>query len=141
LAAAAARTVERARIARELHDSVSQELFSLRVLASGLHRALPDDSPLRPRVESMARSAGTATREMRALLLALRPVGRAGAGLPSALAELAQVYRDRLGIAVTAEVRPVALTGEQEHALLRIAQGAGANAVRHGTPTTAATEP
>ncbi len=136
LAAVHARTVERARIARELHDSVSQELFSLRLLASGLHRALPDDSPLRPQLESMARSAGTATREMRALLLELHPVGLDGGGLAAALDQLATAYRSRLGIAVTADVEDGALTADREHALLRIAQEAVANAVRHGHPDT-----
>jgi signal transduction histidine kinase len=136
LAAAHARTVERARIARELHDSVSQELFSLRVLASGLHRALPGDSPLRPQLESMVRSAGTATREMRALLLELRPAALDEAGLAAALDQLAEAYRTRLGITITTRIATVPLTAEQEHALLRIAQEAVANAVRHGSPQT-----
>lgn len=134
LAGAHAKTAERSRIARELHDSVSQELFSLRLLAGGIHKALPADSPLRPQVESLARSAGTATREMRALLLELRPVALADAGLAGALEQLASAYRTRLGIAVTTHLDGVPLTGEQEHALLRIAQEALANAVRHGSP-------
>ena len=44
LAEANARHQERSRIARELHDSISQELFSLSVLAGGLRRALPPGS-------------------------------------------------------------------------------------------------
>ncbi len=44
---------ERARIARELHDSISQDLFSLHMLAGGLRRALPASSPLQPQVETM----------------------------------------------------------------------------------------
>src|SRR6266540_2361289 len=51
---------ERARIARELHDAISQDLFSLRLLAGGLRKALPADSPLHPKVETMERTA-TAT--------------------------------------------------------------------------------
>jgi signal transduction histidine kinase len=88
----------------------------------------------------MERSAGTATREMRALLLELRPVGLAEAGLPAALDELADTYRDRLGITVTTRIGPVVLNTEQEHALLRIAQEAVANAVRHGAPDTVTIE-
>jgi signal transduction histidine kinase len=135
LAGAHARATERARIARELHDSVSQELFSLRLLAGGIHRALPADSPLRAQVESMARSAGTATREMRALLLELRPAALAGTGLAGALDQLAAAYRTRLGVDVRTELDDVALPPDQEHALLRIAQEALANALRHGDPT------
>jgi signal transduction histidine kinase len=135
LAGAHARATERARIARELHDSVSQELFSLRLLAGGIHRALPADSPLRPQVESMARSAGTASREMRALLLELRPVALTGTGLAGALDRLAAAYRSRLGVDVRTELAEVSLPAEHEHALLRIAQEALANALRHGDPT------
>jgi signal transduction histidine kinase len=135
LAGAHARATERARIARELHDLVSQELFSLRLLAGGIHRALPADSPLRAQVESMARSAGTATREMRALLLELRPAALAGTGLAGALDQLAAAYRTRLGVDVRTELDDVALPPDQEHALLRIAQEALANALRHGDPT------
>ncbi len=139
LAGAHARATERARIARELHDSVSQELFSLRLLAGGIHRALPADSPLRPQVESMSRSAGTATREMRALLLELRPVALAGTGLAGALDQLAAAWREtagsRRGVDVRTQLDEVTLPAEHEHALLRIAQEALTNALRHGSPT------
>src|SRR6266704_3478199 len=64
---------ERARIARELHDAISQDLFSLRLLAGGLRRALPAASPLLPQVETMERTATTTMHEMQALLLELRP--------------------------------------------------------------------
>src|SRR6202043_404867 len=47
-AEAGARHEERARIARELHDAISQELFSLSVLAGGLRRSLPAGSPVLP---------------------------------------------------------------------------------------------
>ncbi len=65
---------ERARIARELHDSISQDLFSLRVLVAGLRRALPADSPLLDRIEAMEHTAAGTVTEMQALLLELRPV-------------------------------------------------------------------
>jgi signal transduction histidine kinase len=140
LAGAHARTAERSRIARELHDSVSQELFSLRLLAGGIHRVLPADSPLRPQVESLARSADTASRDLRALLLELRPVALADAGLVGALGQLASAYRTRLGVTVHTRLDEVSLSAEQEHALLRIAQEALVNAVRHGSPSRIAVE-
>jgi signal transduction histidine kinase len=72
---------ERARIARELHDSISQDLFSLRLLAGGLRRALPSESPLHHQVEAMERTATGTMHEMQALLRELRPVALQDAGL------------------------------------------------------------
>jgi signal transduction histidine kinase len=132
LAAAHARTLERARLARDLHDSISQELFSLRLLASGIHRALPGDSPLREQVESMSGLADSASRQMRAMLLQLRPPELAETGLCAALRRLAQNYHDRLGVSISTEIEEVTFTEEEEQALMRIAQEAVANAVRHG---------
>jgi signal transduction histidine kinase len=125
---------ERARIARELHDSISQDLFSLRVLAGGLRRALPADSPLLGRVEAMEDTAAGTVTEMQALLLELRPVGLRDADLADALAGLCAAYRDRLGVAITTDLAPVAAAPAVEHAALRIAQEALANAVRHAGP-------
>jgi two-component system, NarL family, sensor histidine kinase LiaS len=132
LAGAHARLAERARIARELHDSVAQQLFSLRLLAGGIDRALPADSPLRPQIQSVQRSADAAGQDLRALLLELRPVELAGGGLGGALEQLCAAYRSRLGVQVSTRLEEVELTADREHALLRIAQESVANAVRHG---------
>ncbi|TVZ03024.1 HAMP domain-containing protein [Trebonia kvetii] len=139
LGAANARHEERTRIARELHDSISQELFSLNVLAGGLRRALPAKSPVLPQVEIMERTAGDTMREMRSLLLALRPVALEEADLPRALDGVCQAYRDRLGIPVRAEVDLAGLEADGlppavEHAMLRVTQEAVGNAARHADP-------
>jgi signal transduction histidine kinase len=126
---------ERARIARELHDSISQDLFSLRLLAGGLRKALPAGSPLRPQVETMEHTATTTMREMQALLLELRPVALEDTGLIPALEELCQAYRERLGIRVDADLEPVELPPPVEHAVLRVVQEALVNAVKHAHPT------
>jgi len=126
---------ERARIARELHDAISQDLFSLRLLAGGLRRALPAASPLLPQVETMERTATTTMHEMQALLLELRPVALADAGLIAALQELCHAYHDRLGVTVDADLEPVELAPGAEHAALRVVQEALANAVKHAQPT------
>jgi len=133
-AGAAARHGERTRIARELHDSISQDLFSLRLLAAGLRRALPAGSPLRPQVETLERTADGTVTEMQALLLELRPVALDDLGLAAALEELCASYRSRLGVPVEADLRPVDLPPAAEHAVLRVAQEAIANAVRHAGP-------
>jgi signal transduction histidine kinase len=126
---------ERARIARELHDAISQDLFSLRLLAGGLRKALPASSPLRPQVETMEQTATQTMHEMQALLLELRPVALDDAGLVPALEELSTAYRERLGVAVDADLQPVALAPPVEHAVLRVIQEALANAVKHAQPT------
>ena len=139
LGEANARHEERTRIARELHDSISQELFSLSVLAGGLRRALPAGSAVLPQVEMMERTAGDTMREMRSLLLALRPVALAEDDLPGALAGVCRSYEERLGIPVGAELDltglgPGGLPPAVEHALLRVTQEAVGNAARHAGP-------
>jgi signal transduction histidine kinase len=131
-----ARQAERARIARELHDSISQDLFSLSLLAAGLRRALHADPALRPEVTAMERTSARAMREMQALLLELRPVALEDAGLVPAVTELCQAYQERLAIKVTAELGEVSLGPAGEHAVLRIVQEALGNAARHGAPET-----
>jgi signal transduction histidine kinase len=126
---------ERARIARELHDAISQDLFSLHMLAGGLRRALPADSPLQAQVSTMERTANGTMQEMQALLLELRPIALEDAGLVAALEELCQAYRERLGVTVDAELSPVELSPPVEHAALRVVQEALANAVRHARPS------
>ncbi|MDQ2714517.1 MAG: sensor histidine kinase [Chloroflexota bacterium] len=135
LASYNARLEERARISRELHDAVSQDLFSLRMLSYGVQDKLPADSPLHPSIAAMEQTTTHAIREMRALLLELRPVSLEHLHIAEALEEMARTYRTRLGIAVTTTLIPVSLSLRIEHALLRIAQEALTNAVRHSYAT------
>ncbi|WP_329430544.1 HAMP domain-containing protein [Streptosporangium sp. NBC_01495] len=127
-----ARQAERVRIARELHDSISQDLFSLSLLAAGMRRAAPDR--LRREAESMERTATRAMREMQALLLELRPVALEDAGLSPAIEELCRAYETRLGLRVHTRLDDVALGPATEHAVLRLVQEALGNAVRHADP-------
>jgi signal transduction histidine kinase len=130
-----ARMAERARISRELHDAVSQDLFSLRMLAGGLQRALPPDSPLAPQIASLQQMATTMIREMRALLLELRPAQLEHLGLAEALEDLATAYRTRLGITVMTAIKTAPLSAAVEQAILRITQEALSNAARHADAT------
>ena len=136
LAGAGARQAERARIARELHDSISQDLFSLNLLAGGLRRALPEGDKLRTQAAAMERTASRTMREMQALLLELRPVALEDTGLPLALEELCRAYETRLGIRVETALEEVRLDPPAEHAILRVTQEALGNAVKHGDPAT-----
>jgi signal transduction histidine kinase len=136
LASQNARLAERSRISRELHDSISQHLFSLTLLSGGLQRALPADSPLQPQVGRLSDTVATAIHEMRALVLDLHPSALADKGLGPALEDLCASYRARLGLEVNAQVEPVQLDASGQHAILRVAQEAMANAARHGDPAT-----
>lgn len=135
-AGAEARLTERTRIARELHDSISQDLFSATMLAGGLRKALPTGSQLRHQAESLELSLVRMMREMRAMLLELRPIALEDVGLTEALDELCRAYQDRLGISISARIDPLALAAPVEHAVLRVIQEALGNAVRHGEPDT-----
>jgi two-component system, NarL family, sensor histidine kinase LiaS len=133
-----ARLEERSRISRELHDAVSQDLFSLRMLADGLHQATQAGTPtadLQPHIALLEQTTGNMTREMRALLLESRPMDLENGGLSGALQKLAHVYSTRLGIEVTTDLSPARLDVNAEHALLRIAQEALTNAARHSDAT------
>jgi len=123
-----ARDGERARIAREIHDAISQHLFALRMIAAGMRRADPGNQ----QAHAIERISEEALRDMQTLLIELRPTRLAGAGLAPALQEICAAYHDRLGITVETSLDDVALPGPVEHALLRITQEAFTNAIRHG---------
>jgi signal transduction histidine kinase len=123
-----ARDAERARIAREIHDTISQHLFGLRMIAAGMRRAEPGNQQAR----AIERISEEALRDMQALLAELRPASLDGAGLAPALQEICAAYHDRLGVTVDADLDDVTVPAPIEHALLRITQEACTNAVRHG---------
>jgi signal transduction histidine kinase len=101
------------------------------MLAGGLRKALPPSSAVLPEVETMERTASATMREMQALLLELRPVALDEVGLAAALQQLCMAYRERLGVEIRADTEPLVLPTVLEHALLRVAQEAIANAVKH----------
>ena len=123
-----ARAAERARIAREVHDAISQHLFGLRMIAAGMCRADPGNQQAR----AIERISEEALRDMQALLAELHPASLDGAGLAPALQQICAAYHDRLGVTVDASLDDVTVPAPVEHALLRITQEACANAVRHG---------
>ena len=130
-----AQRAERARIARELHDSISQDLFSASLLAGGLRKALPPSSELRHQAESMELSLVRTMREMGAMLLELRPIALEDSGLAEALGELCRAYEARLGISISTQIDdPLWLGAPVEHAVFRVVQEAIGNAIRHGDP-------
>jgi signal transduction histidine kinase len=123
-----ARAAERARIAREIHDAISQHLFALRMIAAGMRRADSGNQ----QAQAIERISEEALRDMQALLIELRPPSLDGAGLVPALQEICAAYQYRLGVTVDASLDDITVPAPVGHALLRITQEACANAVRHG---------
>ncbi|WP_399092933.1 GAF domain-containing sensor histidine kinase [Streptomyces sp. BBFR2] len=124
---------ERARLAHELHDAVAQKLFSLRLTAQAA-TALVDRDPGRAKDElhQVAALAAEAADELRAAVVELRPAALDEDGLVATLRSQAQVLDRAHTAEVTFDAHCVrALPSSQEEALLRVAQEALHNALRH----------
>ncbi len=124
---------ERSRLAHELHDAVSQKLFSLRLTAQAA-TALVDRDPARAKDElhQVATLAAEAADELRAAVVELRPAALEEDGLVATLRTQIQVLDRAHGARVTFTGRGVkALPAAQEEAMLRVAQEALHNALRH----------
>lgn len=124
---------ERTRIGHELHDAVAQKLFSLRLTAQAA-TALVDRDPARAKAElhEVARLSAEAADELRAAVVELRPAALDEDGLVATLRAQAQVLDRAHSAHVDFECDGVrALPSAQEEALLRVAQEALHNALRH----------
>jgi signal transduction histidine kinase len=123
---------ERARLARELHDAVSQKLFSVRAKASAA-AVLVGRDPDRAvaEIRSVAELAGQAHAELRAVIDGLAPPDLA-AGLIGSLRSYARLAGTTYGVAVRVVACDLPeLDAEREAAVYRIAQEALHNALRH----------
>ncbi|QEU95286.1 GAF domain-containing sensor histidine kinase [Streptomyces kanamyceticus] len=124
---------ERSRLAHELHDAVSQKLFSLRLTAQAA-AALVDRDPSRAKgeLQQVAALAAEAADELRAAVVELRPAALDEDGLVATLRTHTQVLHRAHSARVTFESNGVrALPASQEEAMLRVAQEALHNALRH----------
>ncbi len=141
----AAAQAERNRLARDLHDSIKQQLYAINVsAAAALARWESDLAGARAAVEDVRRAAQAALAEMAALLQQLRPAPLAAAGLLDALREQCEALAHRTGAEVTvdlgqpedasayaAAVDAGRLAPGAEEAIFRIAQEALNNIARH----------
>ncbi|MEW8978439.1 MAG: GAF domain-containing sensor histidine kinase [Symbiobacterium sp.] len=124
---------ERNRLARELHDSVTQMLFGLTLnlesAASLLQRKPEKAAALVSRSQEMAAEA---LAEMRSLIFELRPAALQEKGLAMALSNHINLFRRRQGIDVSLALEgDERLTPEVEFALYRVAQEALNNVAKH----------
>jgi signal transduction histidine kinase len=124
---------ERNLLARELHDSVTQTVFSMNLTAQSA-RLLLDKEPRRvaSQLERLEELAAGAMREIQTLVAQLRPRSIAEEGLPVALRRLAGERQTRDGLQVTVEISgEQALPEAVAAGLYRIAQEALTNVVKH----------
>ncbi len=140
----AAAAAERSRLARDLHDAVTQTLFSASLIAEVLPRLWThnEEEGLR-RLEELRRLTRGALAEMRSLLLELRPATLMEVGLEDLLRQLAEAMTGRSGIPVHVELGGAACSGtcalppQVRVGLYRIAQESLSNVAKHSGATCA----
>jgi signal transduction histidine kinase len=138
----AAVAAERNRLARDLHDAVTQTLFSSSLIAEVLPRLWersPDEG--QRRLAELRELTRGALAEMRTLLLELRPSALIEAKLSDLLRQLAESITGRARVPVRLEVEgECALEADVKVALYRIAQEALNNVAKHAGASNAAVQ-
>lgn len=124
---------ERQRLARELHDSVSQQLFAASMLLSSITEQQENDVP-KPlaQAEKMVQQAQL---EMRALLLHLRPAALHNKSLAHGLEELLFELQQKVHFTIRFRLEDISLSKGAEDHLFRIAQETLSNTLRHANAT------
>jgi len=132
---------ERHRLARELHDSVSQALFSMNLHARAVQMAAQQsgadsDGPVAQGVAQLLELTQGALAEMRALIFQLRPEALHEEGLTTAVRKHAAAIaaREGLDVRVYAEEDRLPLAEVAEEELFRVVQEAVHNSVKHAHP-------
>ncbi len=124
---------ERAHLARELHDSVTQALFSMTLVSRSVEIVLDGDpAAARRHLAQLRDLQREALAEMRALIFELRPGNLEQDGLVRALKTHTSALQGRLGLPIVVESDLVErLPLPIEEVLYRIAQEALHNIVKH----------
>lgn len=124
---------ERERLAREIHDTVSQSLSSIIMLLHAAQRSGPGSSNGQERLEQARTAAEDALAETREFIHALAPPSLRTGGIVEALGRLARQTEETTGLRVelTVPQDTGTLPTPVEVGLLRIAQSAMANAAQH----------
>ena len=124
---------ERNRLARDLHDTIKQNVFATALLVGAARSHLPPDTlPAQTYLADAEALAEQTRQELTALIRELRPARLDDKGLAVVLRDYAEGWSRRMGIAVAMHVqgeRVIAL--DIEEALFRVAQEALANIAQH----------
>ncbi|KYD10144.1 sensor histidine kinase [Heyndrickxia sporothermodurans] len=128
---------ERNRLARELHDSVSQQLFAATMLLSAINQnPNPDANITVKQMKLVEEIINESQSEMRALLLHLRPIQLEGKSLKKGAEELLHELTAKLPLKVTWKIENVKLDKGVEDHLFRIMQESISNTLRHAKAST-----
>ena len=125
---------ERQHLSRELHSSLSREMFGIRLSAQHAREALAADTyhEALAAIDRVIQYVEAGLAVMRALIFELRPDSLRSEGLVAALENLAAVVRTRYQLPIEAFLgKEPRLTLESKQALYRIAQEALQNVVKH----------
>ncbi|GGN92245.1 sensor histidine kinase [Saccharibacillus kuerlensis] len=124
---------ERRRMARDLHDSVSQQMFAIHMSAASLPKVLErNPAAAEPVMQQLIQMSNLAQRQMRALITQLRPVELEGTELPEALDRWFPDYCIQNGLKGVQDVELCDELSEAiEQQLFLIVQEAMANIVKH----------
>lgn len=125
---------ERHRLARELHDSVSQQLFAAMMMLSALNEQAQksDQSEMQKKQLGMvADIINAAQSEMRALLLHLRPINLENKSLRQGIEQLLKELQTKIQIKLKWDVEDVHLDPSIEDQLFRVVQELLSNTLRH----------
>jgi signal transduction histidine kinase len=131
---------ERTRLAREIHDTLAQQLTGIVLELEAADTLLNRGSERRARssVEKARELARGALQEARRSVWNLRPAPLSATGLVAAIGHEVEAWEERTGIPARFRARSVPvhspLSPTAEVALLRIGQEALSNAARHGKP-------
>ncbi|AYC28657.1 sensor histidine kinase [Paenisporosarcina cavernae] len=123
---------ERQRLARELHDSVSQQLFASSMLLSSITENEEEVTPVLLQAEKMVQQAQL---EMRALLLHLRPIALHNKTMAEGLRDLVEELKQKVHFTIRTKLEEVTLSKGTEDHLFRIAQESLSNTLRHSKAT------
>lgn len=125
---------ERHRLARELHDSVSQQLFAAMMIMSALNETVNQN--IKPenyskQIQMVAKILSMAQSEMRALLLHLRPINLEGRSLKQGIEQLLIELKSKVELKIIYHIEEVSIQPSIENELFRVVQELLSNTLRH----------
>ena len=124
---------ERKRIARDLHDTVSQEIFAAHMILSGLSQQASrlDKEKMQTQLQSVTAILETAQRDLRILLLHLRPIELEQKSLVEGIQLLLKELEEKSELKVSFKYEIDELPKKIEEHIFRIVQELISNTLRH----------